>query len=140
MTDSVETLAASLPSTVTLHSQIDPSLTHPQVGGGEMLQVLSNLASNSVRAMQGVGDLSVTLLRDQGRIVLTVGDRGQGMSDTLRATVLEPFVTTGGIGFGLSIVRRIVQNWGARLDIQSRCDPQDHGTEVMIFFPENGAP
>jgi signal transduction histidine kinase len=59
------------------------------------------------------------------------------MTDEERAHALEPFFTSkkDGTGLGLAIVHRIVRNHGGRVDIETRRQGPDHGTEVRLCFP-----
>lgn len=107
--DAVDTVRATLPSTCSVEVEI-AAISTPQMRIGEMIQVLSNLANNSIRAMDGIGLLSIKLVEEAGRPVLVVADNGSGMPETMRKRAMEPFATgaPGGVGLGLSIVRRIV--------------------------------
>ncbi|MCB1444889.1 MAG: hypothetical protein KDJ87_03550 [Rhizobiaceae bacterium] len=132
--DAIDTVRATLPASCRLEVEIEP-ITTPQVRVGEMIQVLSNLASNSIRAMSGVGDMSVRLISEHGRPVLIFTDSGTGMPDSIRHRAMEPFVTgsTGGTGLGLSIVRRIVSAWEGEIEIDSA---PGRGTAIRIVFAE----
>ena len=135
--DATDTVKATLPSTCTLETLIEP-VALPQVRVGEMIQVLSNLASNSIRATGGIGTLSVRLIAEASGPVLIVADNGPGMAETIRKRAVEPFVTgtPGGIGLGLSIVRRIVSGWNAEFDIASA---PGQGTTIRISFKAGGS-
>ena len=65
--------------------------------------------------------------------MLVFADSGSGMPEQLRKRAMEPFATgaPGGIGLGLSIVRRIVSAWEAEIQIQSEAG---QGTTVRIMF------
>lgn len=130
--DAVDTVRATLPSTCTVEVEIAP-VRSPQIRVGEVIQVLSNLASNSIRAMDGIGVLSIRLVEEAGRPVLIIADNGSGMPEAMRRRAMEPFATgsPGGIGLGLSIVRRIVATWGGDIEIVS---DQQRGTTVRIRF------
>ena len=130
--DAVDTVRATLPSTCDVEVEIAP-IRSPQIRVGEVIQVLSNLASNSIRAMGGIGVLSIRLVEEAGRPVLIVADNGSGMPETMRRRAMEPFATgsPGGIGLGLSIVRRIVSTWDGDIEIAS---DERRGTTVRIRF------
>jgi signal transduction histidine kinase len=111
-----------------------------------MLQVVSNLASNSIRAMDGRGAISVVLDSDRsGATRLSFTDDGPGMPEEIRQRATEPFVSgrKGGTGLGLSVVAGIVRKWGGDIDIASA---PGRGTIITITLPppvspaEQGAP
>jgi signal transduction histidine kinase len=118
--DAMETIRATLPASCTLDAQID-DVPEPRVRSGEAIQVLSNLANNSLRAMGGSGAISIRLSRHGDQCALVFADNGPGMSEEIRRSALKPFVTgaRGGVGLGLSIVQRVVQDWGGRIEIES---------------------
>ncbi|MBS99215.1 MAG: PAS domain-containing sensor histidine kinase [Oceanospirillaceae bacterium] len=86
-------------------------------------QVLVNLLSNALHAMEGQADgqIDVTLARDSHWIELSVRDHGPGIPAVDQARVFEPFYTTKksgqGLGLGLSISHRIVQTMGGHLSV-----------------------
>jgi PAS domain S-box-containing protein len=107
----------------------------PRVRGeAEMLkQCLINLLKNAVEAMPGGG--SVTLraeLRDDW-VVLEVEDRGKGMSEAEMEKAFSPFYSTKeqGYGLGLAMIKKIVEDFGGRVEIQSQ---EGRGTTVTLFL------
>jgi len=115
---------------------------------GEMMQVISNLLSNSIYAMQRGGVLSVSV-KDAGpapdkagrvsdEIVLTIEDNGVGIQANVLPKVFDAFFTTRdtvGTGIGLFIARQFVEGHGGRIEIESSDDAKNHGTNVRIFLP-----
>ena len=57
-------------------------------------QVLSNLVRNAVEAMDGEGDLTLGVGRDEEYAYLTVEDSGPGIDPSVQEILFEPFVTT----------------------------------------------
>src|SRR5919107_820137 len=80
----------------------------------ELNQVWTNLIDNAVQAMNGAGTLTIRTYRDDGHVVVAIGDTGPGVPENLRKRVFEPFFTTKpvgeGTGLGLDISYRIVVN------------------------------
>jgi len=63
-----------------------------------------------------------------------VADTGRGMTEADRKHLFEPFYSgfADGRGLGLSIVRKIIDDYDGRIDVRSEVD---HGTEVLITLP-----
>jgi PAS domain S-box-containing protein len=81
----------------------------------QIQQVLINLVRNACDAMAAVRWSEHRLTVKTGRrcdesVVITVADNGTGLSEELRASLFEPFVTTkrNGMGLGLTISRAII--------------------------------
>ncbi|MCW4116193.1 sensor histidine kinase [Aurantimonas sp. MSK8Z-1] len=136
----IDALQPAMPSSI----RIDFTSTEVPciiVKAGDVLQVLGNLISNSVHAVNGSGSISVTLNpAPDGGARLTVADGGPGMSEAVLRRALEPFFTTkadGGTGVGLYIVQRIMHQYGGSIDIQSATD---RGTVVALTFPAGEEP
>lgn len=94
-----------------------------------LIQVLLNLMQNSVDAIRS-GDLDkrvpkmvVEGRRRDGRVRLSIRDNGPGMDLETRKKAFDPFFTTKdvgkGMGLGLSISYRIIEQHGGRIDIES---------------------
>lgn len=82
-------------------------------------QVLTNLLTNAVQALEGCPVRRITLSAEpQGAMVaLRIADTGCGLSDTVFARLFEPFQTSkpAGTGLGLALSRTIVEAHGGQL-------------------------
>jgi len=108
---------------------------------GEMMQVISNLITNSIYAMPGGGVLSISVedtLEPADGIVLTIHDDGVGIAAHDLPKVFNAFFTTrstGGTGIGLFVAKQCVEGHGGRIEIESSKDAENHGTAVRVFLP-----
>jgi PAS domain S-box-containing protein len=100
----------------------------------KLKQVALNLVVNAIEAMKGGGTLSLRLFGEGGRVVMSFGDTGAGIDPDVLESVFDPFFTTkeGGTGLGLSIVRKIVDQHGGRISIESE---RGKGTRVRVEIP-----
>jgi PAS domain S-box-containing protein len=114
----------------------------------EIRQVLSNLISNGIHAMQERGGkLSIrvreTTVWGEGRegIVFTVADTGTGMSAETLSCIYKAFFTTkgiGGTGLGLWISCEIVTRHRGVMRVRSTQRPGASGTVCQVFLPFQG--
>lgn len=102
-------------------------------------QAVYNLVQNAVEASPPGGLVTVRAESAHGEFVLRVRDQGSGVPAESRQRIFEPFVTTkgrgvatGGMGIGLSLVRRSVEAMGGTIEI---ADPPEGGTEFVIRIP-----
>lgn len=86
-------------------------------------QVLMNLLSNALQAMDYKGSLEIVAEKKEEWIVVSVIDSGPGVPENILERIFEPFFTTKkhgeGIGLGLDISRKIVDSLGGRIDLVS---------------------
>ena len=111
------------------------------VNGDEsrLAQVLNNLLSNAERF--GAGKIGVSLSSRGDTARLEVSDGGIGMDPELLARVFEPFYqapqqvarSTGGLGLGLAIVRKIVELHGGRVSAHS--EGLGSGSRFVVELP-----
>jgi two-component system C4-dicarboxylate transport sensor histidine kinase DctB len=105
----------------------------------EVQQVLLNLVGNAADALSWRPEARIDVTtRDSGDFLsIEVRDNGPGMSAKIAAQVFEPFFTTKpvgeGTGLGLSVVKRIVEGWGGRLDLSSE---PDRGATFTFGIPK----
>jgi signal transduction histidine kinase len=80
----------------------------------QLRQVFLNLAQNALQAMPNGGALAVEVVEDGRCVEITLTDSGPGIPKEERERVFLPFVSAkpGGLGLGLAIVRRIVEEHG----------------------------
>jgi two-component system sensor kinase FixL len=103
----------------------------------QVQQVVVNLVRNAVEAMSEskLRTLEVVTERDTDRaITVCVVDTGPGLTDTVRRTLFQPFVTTKekGMGIGLSICRSIIDAHGGRISAQTN---PSGGTRFAFTLP-----
>jgi len=121
--------------------QIELSL---QVGNGDAWIVadqeqiktcLMNILINSIEAMPHGGTLTITAEND-GREVLrvSVSDTGSGIAQEVQASVFEPYFSTKdtGIGLGLAITKKIIEDHGGKIWLQSA---MSQGTKIFLELP-----
>jgi CheY-like chemotaxis protein len=90
-------------------------------------QIITNLLSNSLKFTPPGGAIAITVRLEQAEAVLRVEDQGAGISPELLPSVFDLFVQgernldrrLGGLGLGLSLVRRLVELHGGRVDAAS---------------------
>ncbi|SDO48655.1 two-component system, NtrC family, C4-dicarboxylate transport sensor histidine kinase DctB [Halomonas shengliensis] len=101
-------------------------------------QVLVNLIGNALQAMAGTAAPSLTLSvrADHETIELAVEDSGPGIPPEQLTRIFEPFFTTkspgSGLGLGLSISSRIIDDLGGRLFAENRAEG---GARFVIRLP-----
>jgi two-component system C4-dicarboxylate transport sensor histidine kinase DctB len=120
---------------VSLEQDISPPDIQVLGEGNRLTQVLVNLFSNALDAMAGqaVRRLQVTVRRDNGQVIIRVGDSGNGISEKVMPYLFEPFFTTkeqgAGLGLGLAISTGILRDFGGVLKAQNRVEG---GAEFLI--------
>ncbi|MGC2172668.1 MAG: ATP-binding protein [Candidatus Sulfotelmatobacter sp.] len=103
--------------------------------GSELNQVWTNIIDNAIDAMHGTGELRIRTYRDDGCVVVEIGDNGPGIPDDVRPHIFEPFFTTKGVGegtgLGLDTVQRIVKKHRGNIQLSSK--PGD--TRFQVWLP-----
>jgi CheY-like chemotaxis protein len=157
VTEAVKLLRATTPALVEFEVRLAPALP-PVLGNASQLhQVLMNLGTNAVQAMEGgAGRLLIRLdaltteeaaaaapagLPAGPGVRLTVTDTGRGMDPATQERVFEPFFTTKapgeGTGLGLSVVHGIVRGHRGAIRLASELG---RGSTFEIFLPATAAP
>jgi len=109
-------------------------------------QILGNLLGNALKFTPEGGTITVTVAKEDDEAVLRVADTGIGMSPELAARVFEPFVqgerpldrSSGGLGIGLTLVRRLAELHGGSADAHS--DGAGRGSVFTVRLPAVRAP
>lgn len=84
-------------------------------------QVITNLLLNGVEATarnDAPRHVEARVLRQEGRVAISIQDSGPGIPADLRATLTDPFVTShqGGLGLGLYIVQSLLEQMNGKLE------------------------
>ena len=106
----------------------------------KLTQALLNLAVNAIQAMPGGGRLTIGAGHaPSGEAVVTIADTGTGISADDQEKIFEPFFTRKekGMGFGLAIVRRIIEDHHGTIACRSQLG---EFTEFTITLPPPPAP
>jgi signal transduction histidine kinase len=109
---------------VALEVSLPADLPHPLADGGRIQQVVFNLLDNGLRHTPAGGRLSVSARREDGHVVVSVADTGEGIPPEELPLVFERFRKrhSQGRGLGLAIVRSIVRGHGGEVSVTSTLD------------------
>ena len=149
--EALELVRSSLSARVTLYPAI-PDTPLIVIGDGTKLhQVVMNLCSNAIHAMQAGGPLRVAVtpmkrnaertlshgtLRAGSYVCISVEDSGCGMNEQILEHIFEPFFTTKefgrGTGLGLALVYAIMTSFEGAIDVKS---VPDEGSTFSIYLP-----
>lgn len=110
---------------------------------GQLSQVIINLVVNAAEAMPEEptrpGTIEVRTFAVEGEIALEVRDNGRGIPAAELGEVFRPHYSTKatGTGLGLAISRRIVEEHGGRIEVESVLG---EGTTFRVVLPQHAAP
>ncbi len=120
---------------IEIRKEIDPRLPPLVMDKGRITQALINVVTNGIHAMEGGGNLTVTAEMD-GRdwVKIMISDTGRGIPKAEIEKAFDYSYTTKekGLGLGLPIAHKIIEEHGGRIAIESRVG---RGTAVSIFLP-----
>jgi signal transduction histidine kinase len=97
--------------------------------------VIENLCRNSIDAMGGTGSITVDITDQLQYVYIDVTDTGKGISRSRFKTIFQPGFTTKqrGWGLGLSLVKRIVENYhGGKIFVKN--SEIGKGTTIRIVL------
>jgi signal transduction histidine kinase len=139
------------PDKVTVR-ELFPSTPLVVVGDDDLLhRAIFNLLLNAIQASPSGGEVRVEAAElahhqlpaqaehfSRGGIMLRVTDQGQGIPDSIKERLFEPFVTTksGGSGLGLSIVHRAVEAHHGFVLVDNNLPTG--GTSFTVILPRLG--
>jgi len=99
-------------------------------------QVIMNILTNSIQAMEGGGDLFIQTVSSAIGVKIVIKDNGEGMTPEVKKHIFDPFYTTKevgkGTGLGLSISYGIIERHNGNIDVISE---PGQGTEFIISLP-----
>ena len=97
-------------------------------------QVMLNLILNGLQAMPGGGTLTIEAARGRDGLMLAVADTGDGIPPEALPRVFDPYFTTKakGLGLGLAIARRIIEEHGGKIEVESQ---PARGSRFSVILP-----
>jgi nitrogen fixation/metabolism regulation signal transduction histidine kinase len=129
-------------SSADLKLLLDPQLPLISADRMRIRQILNNLVTNSLEALEGRPGACIeveTHVAEEGpkqvaSVAIVVTDNGPGFQRDLIGTVFDPYVTSKpkGTGLGLAIVKKIVEEHGGRIEADN---PRSGGARVRILLP-----
>jgi signal transduction histidine kinase len=103
-------------------------------------KMVINLSMNAIQSLDGAGSVKIELHPTAERnssVRLEIADNGPGIAPEQLSRIFDPFYTTKerGIGLGLSVVQRIVEDHEGQIQVISEVG---RGTRFLVDLPRNG--
>jgi signal transduction histidine kinase len=124
----------------TLESRVEPGVPPVSADPDAVTQALLNLMDNAIKYSPANKVVKVEFYRQDGNAVISVEDRGLGISPREQAKIFEKFYRVEkslvhdvkGSGLGLSLVKHIVDAHGGSVTVESR---PGQGSRFSLHFP-----
>jgi PAS domain S-box-containing protein len=108
---------------------------------GRLTQVFTNLLNNAAKFTPREGRIELTAEQTAGELMVTVSDTGIGIAADRLDYVFDMFAQIhenngfdhNGLGIGLTLVKRLVEMHGGRVEARSR--GQNLGSEFQVYLP-----
>ena len=145
-------LSPSIPATVRIDQHIDHGCRNITADPSQIHQIILNLLTNALQAMESSGGLLTIGLKEinpgsdmdeawkkmhaKSYAYLTVSDTGSGMDKATMEHIFEPFFTTKkanqGTGLGLSVVHTIITSYKGAITVDSQ---PGKGATFQVYLP-----
>lgn len=104
-------------------------------------QILGNLIDNAIKYNENQPQIVVTVANNETQTIISIVDNGVGIPSELLSKIFDRFFivdqsrtkSKGGSGLGLSIVNRLVSEYGGLIEVHSI---ENKGTKFDIIFPK----
>jgi len=122
-----------------LHVRLPEEPVYLHADRARLTQVFANLLHNACKYTPPRGRIAVTAERDEGDVVVTVEDNGIGIPADRLDRIFEMFEQVdhssaqGGLGIGLTLVRRLVQVHGGM--VQAKSEGSGRGSRFLVRLP-----
>lgn len=129
--------ATSSAHTIRYEGQDEPMVL--RLDPARIEQILNNLVSNAIKYSPAGGEVLVRVERQTEHVIISVSDRGLGISPEEQPRLFEPFRRAGssasgipGMGLGLFVCRRIAEAHGGRIELESE---PGNGSTFRVLLP-----
>lgn len=116
--------------------RLEPRLPRIIADPVQISQVIVNLITNAIYAMEKGGPLTISTYQKEDKVRMVIKDTGHGMTPEVQKKIFEPFFTTKplgqGTGLGLSVVLGIVLDHQGKIKVRST---PGKGTTFEVLFP-----
>jgi len=118
----------------------DPAIVL-EVDPTRIIQVLANLLNNAAKFTPRGGHVELSSVQEGTDVIVSVRDNGVGIAPALLERIFEMFTqvgrshayTGGGLGIGLTLVRRLVEMHGGQ--VEARSSGPNMGSEFLVRLP-----
>ncbi len=125
---------------IRVERKLDPRLPPVLADATALTQAVRNLISNALRYGKDGGWVGVTASAENGSVAIRVADRGRGIDSTDLPRLFDPFYRgrsaassqVHGAGLGLSLVRKIAEAHGGKVEVQTEVG---QGSEFTLWIP-----
>ncbi len=129
-------LTVPLPQNIRSNALCSKDLPRLKLDVTFLKRVLVNLVTNAIQAMPNGGKITIRAFQKEENVCISVEDTGMGIADEIKPKLFQPLMTTKskGQGFGLAVVKRLVEKMGGKIDFESEIGK---GTKFTVEFPVN---
>jgi two-component system, NtrC family, sensor histidine kinase HydH len=122
---------------ITIYKNYSPGIPPLAFDAELMERVIANLLSNAAEASPADGAITVKTRRADSTVEIAVIDRGSGIAPKDLESIFNPFYTTKseGVGLGLAIVSKIVDEHGGQIAVEST---PGEGSVFRVYLPLGG--
>lgn len=103
----------------------------------QLIRVVTNLIKNALQAVENVNQpmIEIDVKEEKENVILEMRDNGKGISDNIIERIFEPQFTTktGGMGLGLSMVKKIIDNHQGEIKVETKVNSF---TKFIITLPK----
>ena len=130
-----------LPPTILIRTEHRVPGLSAEVDPDQIVQVITNLVSNSVDAMSDGGVVTITTDGTDDELQFVIADTGHGIDAVNIGRIFEPFYTTKqigkGTGLGLAVTYGIIKMHAGSIEVDSNSDPEQGptGTRFCVKLP-----
>lgn len=119
---------------ISVYKNYSPDIPPVVFDAGLMERVFSNLLTNAAQASPPGGGVTVKTRVSDSMVEISVIDRGSGIDPKNLENIFNPFFTTKseGVGLGLAIVSKIVDEHGGRIEVESTLG---EGSVFRVYLP-----
>jgi len=102
----------------------------------ELNQVWTNLITNAIDAMEGRGQLSISVSRSNDWVIVKLADTGKGIPESIQPRIFDAFFSTKppgeGSGLGLFLIKEIIDKHGGKIVFETS---EGKGTTFIVSLP-----